>query len=83
MTFITDLHHIHYRCKYSFFVVSFGHVVVDLNLKGMSHWINGQMAMKIISKQLMKQLIELDVNTYGKIYGCTSHHCGENGEGGG
>ena len=33
--------------------------------------------MRIISNQLMGQLIEYDVTSYGKIYECTRKHCDE------
>ena len=54
-----------------------GHVIVNLNLKGTSHSIDGKRAMRIISNQLMGQLIEYNVTSYGKIYECTRKHCGE------
>ena len=34
-----------------------GHIIVDLNLKGESHAINGRKAMLTISNQLMDQLV--------------------------
>ena len=55
-----------------------GHVIVDSNLKGLSHSINRETAMKMLSNQMMEQLINFDVATYGRIYGCTSDRCGNN-----
>lgn len=31
----------------------------------------------MILRQLIGQLIEFDITTYGEIYGCTSQHCGD------
>lgn len=54
-----------------------GHMIVDLDLKGTSHSMDGKRAMRMISNQLMRQLIEYDFTSYGKIYECTRKHCGE------
>ena len=55
-----------------------GHIIVDLNLKGLSHSINRETAMKMLSNEIMEQFINFDVATYDRIYSCTSDHCGNN-----
>ena len=52
-----------------------GHVIVDVNLKGTSHCVNGRKAMQFISKELMAQIIKFDIRSYSEIYSCTSKKC--------
>ena len=49
-------------------------MIVDVNLKGVSHHTNGK-AMYIISKQLKHQLSNFDMESYGLIYQCTNKNC--------
>lgn len=56
-----------------------GHVIVDVNLKGVSHHTNGKEAMYIISKQLKHQLSNFDMESYGLIYQCTKKNCFQDG----
>ena len=50
-------------------------MIVDVNLKGVSHHTNGKEAMYIISKQLKHQLSNFDMESYGLIYQCTNKNC--------
>ena len=54
---------------------SLGHIIIDLNLKGMPTAINGNKVMHIISKQLMREIKTFDLVTYGRIHECTSTMC--------
>ena len=53
-----------------------GHIIVDINLKGLPHDISGKEVMGIASGAL-KDLINFDTNTYGNIYDCATEFCGE------
>ena len=44
-----------------------GHVIVDVNLKGVSHHTNGKEAMYIISKQLKHQLSNFDMESFTNV----------------
>ena len=51
------------------------HIIVDLNLKGLSYAVTGDLAMMEISAQLRQQLSLFDMGLYSDLYDCTSKHC--------
>ena len=52
-----------------------GHIIVDLNLKGLSYEVTGDIAMFDISEQLRQQLSLFDIASYSDIYECVRKQC--------
>ena len=51
----------------------------EVTIKGESHAINGRKVMLTISNQLMDQLVQFDIASYGQMYDCTKRKCFDQG----